>query len=117
MHAGEGAEASDLLEAIAAEAPRQGVAVVGRWARDLRARVPLRSGRPAPNPLATLTPRELEVLALVAEGLTNPQIGRRLNMAAKTASVHVSAILAKLGAATRTQAAGLYVAARPAPLA
>lgn len=117
VHAGEGAEASDLLEAIAAEAPRQGVAVVGRWARDLRARVPLRSGRPAPNPLATLTPRELEVLALVAEGLTNPQIGRQLNMAAKTASVHVSAILAKLGAATRTQAAGLYVAARPAPLA
>jgi len=53
----------------------------------------------------TLTPRERQVLALVAEGLTNGQIAERLFISAKTASVHVSAILRKLGVATRTEAA------------
>ena len=53
----------------------------------------------------TLTPREQQVLALVAEGLTNGQIAERLYISAKTASVHVSAILRKLGVSTRTEAA------------
>lgn len=52
-----------------------------------------------------LTPREQQVLALVAEGLTNGQIAERLFISAKTASVHVSAILRKLGVSTRTEAA------------
>ncbi|MDR5701906.1 helix-turn-helix transcriptional regulator [Agromyces aerolatus] len=52
-----------------------------------------------------LTPRERQVLALVAEGLSNKQIGERLFISGKTASVHVSAILRKLGATTRTEAA------------
>jgi DNA-binding CsgD family transcriptional regulator len=52
-----------------------------------------------------LTEREVEVLRLVAEGMTNGQIGVQLFMAPKTASVHVSHILAKLGAANRTEAA------------
>jgi DNA-binding CsgD family transcriptional regulator len=52
-----------------------------------------------------LTAREQQVLALVAEGLTNGQIAERLFISAKTASVHVSAILRKLGVATRTEAA------------
>lgn len=52
-----------------------------------------------------LTDREVEVLRLVADGLTNGQIGGRLFMSPKTASVHVSHILAKLGAANRTEAA------------
>jgi DNA-binding CsgD family transcriptional regulator len=51
-----------------------------------------------------LTAREQEVLALLAEGLTNRQIGQRLYIAEKTASVHVSNILAKLGASGRTEA-------------
>lgn len=54
---------------------------------------------------AVLTEREVEVLGLVAEGLTNGQIGAKLFMSPKTASVHVSHILAKLGAANRTEAA------------
>jgi DNA-binding CsgD family transcriptional regulator len=54
-----------------------------------------------------LTPREAEVLALVAEGLTNRQIGERLFISVKTASVHVSRVLAKLGAATRGEAAAI----------
>ena len=52
-----------------------------------------------------LTDRELEVLVLVAEGLTNKEIGEHLFMSDKTASVHVSRILVKLGAANRTEAA------------
>ncbi len=51
-----------------------------------------------------LTPREAEVLALVAEGHSNAEIGRQLFISAKTASVHVSNILAKLGADGRTEA-------------
>jgi DNA-binding CsgD family transcriptional regulator len=54
-----------------------------------------------------LTPRERQVLALVARGATNREIGQTLFMAEKTASVHVSRILAKLDVRTRTQAAAV----------
>jgi DNA-binding CsgD family transcriptional regulator/tetratricopeptide (TPR) repeat protein len=54
-----------------------------------------------------LTPRERQVLALIAEGATNRQIGAALFMAEKTASVHVSRILGKLGVQSRTQAAAV----------
>ncbi|MGX5697827.1 response regulator transcription factor [Agromyces soli] len=53
---------------------------------------------------AELTARERQVLELIAEGLSNRQIGERLFISGKTASVHVSAILRKLGASTRTEA-------------
>jgi DNA-binding CsgD family transcriptional regulator/tetratricopeptide (TPR) repeat protein len=56
-----------------------------------------------------LTARELEVLSLVAAGRTNRQIGEQLFISEKTASVHVSRILVKLGARTRAQAAALAV--------
>jgi DNA-binding NarL/FixJ family response regulator len=52
-----------------------------------------------------LTDRELEVLRLVADGRTNRQIGEQLFITPKTASVHVSRILMKLGAANRAEAA------------
>ncbi len=52
----------------------------------------------------TLTPRESEVLALLAEGRSNGEIGRALFISTKTASVHVSNILAKLGVASRGEA-------------
>jgi DNA-binding CsgD family transcriptional regulator len=54
-----------------------------------------------------LTPRELEVLGLVAEGRSNRQIAEALFISAKTASVHVSNILAKLGVANRVEAAAV----------
>jgi DNA-binding CsgD family transcriptional regulator len=54
-----------------------------------------------------LTPRERQVLALVAEGRTNREIGEVLFMAEKTASVHVSRILSKLDVRSRTEAAGV----------
>jgi DNA-binding CsgD family transcriptional regulator len=61
----------------------------------------------APGAGPVLTPREAEVLALVAEGLTNRQIGERLFISEKTASVHMSRLLAKLGAGTRGEAAAI----------
>ena len=54
-----------------------------------------------------LTPRELEVLALLSRGLTNGQIGKQLYISTKTVSVHVSNLLAKLGASGRTEAAAI----------
>ena len=57
--------------------------------------------------VAPLTRREREVLELVASGATNRQIGAMLYISTKTASVHVSRILAKLGAATRGEAAAV----------
>jgi DNA-binding CsgD family transcriptional regulator len=59
---------------------------------------------PAPD---VLTPREREILALVAEGRTNGEIGKQLFITTKTVSVHVSNILGKLGAASRTEAAAV----------
>jgi DNA-binding NarL/FixJ family response regulator len=56
-----------------------------------------------------LTPREREVAALLAEGLTNAELARRLYISPKTAAVHVSNILAKLGMASRTEVAAWAV--------
>jgi len=56
---------------------------------------------------ATLTARESEILALVAEGRSNGEIGKQLFISAKTVSVHVSNILGKLGASGRTEAAAI----------
>jgi DNA-binding CsgD family transcriptional regulator len=71
-----------------------------RGVRDLP-RGPRASTRSNP---AGLTPRELEVLALLAEGLRNADIAARLVVSAKTVDHHVSAILRKLGARTRSEA-------------
>ncbi|HEV7210411.1 MAG TPA: AAA family ATPase [Blastococcus sp.] len=60
------------------------------------------AARPA-DPAAVLTPREAEVLALLAQGRTNRQIGAELFISEKTASVHVSNIIAKFGASGRTE--------------
>ena len=54
-----------------------------------------------------LTPREQEILVLVAQGRTNGEIGKQLFISTKTVSVHVSNILAKLQAAGRTEAAAI----------
>ncbi|HWD85195.1 MAG TPA: AAA family ATPase [Solirubrobacteraceae bacterium] len=72
---------------------------------DGAARAPAESG--AQEDPFGLTARERQVLALLAEGATNRQIGAALYMAEKTASVHVSRILSKLGVHSRTQAAAV----------
>ncbi|MGI6366755.1 MAG: response regulator [Anaerolineae bacterium] len=57
--------------------------------------------------IEALTPREEQVLALMVEGLTNLQIGKRLGITESTTKSHVSTIIAKLGVASRTEAVAL----------
>ena len=64
-------------------------------------------GPDAASPFAALTERELEVLRLLTRGMSNREIGAELFITSKTASVHVSNILGKLGAASRTEAAAI----------
>jgi DNA-binding NarL/FixJ family response regulator/tetratricopeptide (TPR) repeat protein len=118
---GERDAAAEALRAALADARRLGSRWLIREVTGLgeRARLSLDSnsaaagdGAGAPPPEAApdpfgLTARERQVLALIAEGATNRQIGASLFMAEKTASVHVSRILAKLGVSSRTQAAAL----------
>ena len=83
----------------------------------LRARLRLEPDESSPAPALTatdagedpfgLTPRERQVLSLLADGRTNREIGTALYMAEKTASVHVSRILSKLDVRSRTEAAAL----------
>lgn len=67
----------------------------------------IRRGREQPEELAGLTERELRILELVAEGLTNRQIAERTYLAEKTVKNYVSSLLSKLGLKTRTEAAVL----------
>jgi predicted ATPase/DNA-binding CsgD family transcriptional regulator len=69
-----------------------------------RSRLDLGDGVPQPDKAAGLTPRELEVLHLLIAGCSNRQIAERLFISGKTASVHVTNILAKLGVHSRLQA-------------
>jgi two-component system response regulator DevR len=65
----------------------------------------LREGEPEDSRLEALSTREKEILTLIADGLTNRQIGERLFLAEKTVKNYVSSLLAKLGMQRRTQAA------------
>jgi two-component system response regulator DevR len=72
----------------------------------------LRSGADGNSRLASLGVRERQVLALIADGLTNRQIGEELALAEKTVKNYVSSLLAKLGLERRTQAAILQLESR-----
>ena len=66
--------------------------------------------RPPPPPASNvLTPREAEVLAMLAEGLGNKSIARRLGLSEHTIKTHVAAVLQKLSASTRTEAVAVGV--------
>ena len=67
----------------------------------------MRRGSSAPAELASLTKQERRILDLIAEGLTNRQIGERMFLAEKTVKNHVTSVLSKLGVERRTQAAVL----------
>jgi DNA-binding CsgD family transcriptional regulator len=88
---------------LAAAPMRAEVATLARLGRiDLAAAAP--PAPPEPDP-AGLTPREREVIRLLGDGLSNAEIARTLYISEKTASVHVSNILRKLGVTSRLQAA------------
>lgn len=64
--------------------------------------------RARPNAAAVVSEREGDVLALVAEGLTNAQIAERLNLSESTIKFHLQHVFEKLGVTNRTEAAGVY---------
>jgi DNA-binding CsgD family transcriptional regulator len=115
---GDRTRAVDALTTAHATARELGAEPLGREIEGLarRARIELThkplpatglaSAEPARAPHG-LTPRELEVLRLLAAGYTNPQIGEALYISRRTASHHVSSVLTKLGVRTRVEAAGV----------
>jgi DNA-binding NarL/FixJ family response regulator len=92
----------DAVRVIAAGEALLAPAVTRRLVAEFaRLRRPPRADR---SRLDTLTPRETEVLRLVAEGLSNPEIAARLVVGEETVKTHVSRVLGKLGLRDRTQA-------------
>ncbi|MER8373121.1 helix-turn-helix transcriptional regulator [Mesorhizobium sp. M1409] len=105
------ADADDLLIAAAARLAAAGYRVSGGGRSGRLEDFHAGDGEPFEDEASdehairpTLSPREAEVLALLAEGAPNKVIARRLNISVHTAKFHVAAILIKLGAANRTDA-------------
>jgi DNA-binding NarL/FixJ family response regulator len=99
------ASGADLIAAVrvvaggdALLAPSVTRRLIGDFARRRR------HERPRPQVLAKLTPRELDVLRLVARGLSNAEIASQLTLAEQTVKTHVGNMLTKLGLRDRTQA-------------
>ena len=111
--AGDRAEARERLREAIAAAEQLGAGLITMRATAYADRAGLVLADAAvsrPQDGLELTAREVQVLELIAQGLSNRQIGEKLFISAKTASVHVSAILRKLGAASRTEA--VFLASR-----
>jgi DNA-binding CsgD family transcriptional regulator len=100
-HPGDAVQASELLTESAALASQIGMPVLLARARGLGARP-----ESVRSPPAELSWREVEILRLVAAGLSNREIGERLYISEHTVANHVRSILRKTGASNRTEAAG-----------
>lgn len=106
------ADAKDLIEAVRTVARGEGLiapAVTRRLIAEFaspRGPAPTRGGADA-SVLDALTPREREVLSVLAKGMSNAEIAGRLDMAEATVKTHVSKVLGKLGVRSRAQAAVL----------
>ena len=96
--------ADRLLQEAADAAMRLGAEALAAEVRSLRQMAGLTGG---PSPSKGLTRREEEILELLGRGLSNRQIGHTLFISDKTASVHVSNLLRKLGASSRLEAAAI----------
>ncbi|MGJ0390348.1 helix-turn-helix transcriptional regulator [Microbacterium sp. CGR1] len=110
VDAGERTEAAAVLAQAHAEAERLGHVPLRQAVGAFSAAAGLTAASGSSRAAAEsdpLTARERQVLELIVEGLSNRQIGERLFISAKTVSVHVSAVLRKLGVSTRTEAAVL----------
>jgi DNA-binding CsgD family transcriptional regulator len=101
-------DAGEVPQARAvASAARRTAEVVGAAPLAASLGPPVPDAAPVERPAGGLTPREREILQLVAQGRSNGEVARELFISVKTVSVHVSNILAKLGAAGRTEAAAI----------
>ncbi|MGW6316558.1 MULTISPECIES: response regulator [unclassified Streptomyces] len=99
---------TDLVSAVRTVAAGQSLLDPGATARVMaRLRGGDRQKEEQPSALAGLTERERDILALVGEGLTNREIGKRLYLSEKTVKNNISRLLAKLGVERRVQAAVL----------
>ena len=117
VEAGRRDEAAAVWRAARDTASRLGAVPLGAALDDLARRARLDPGNGnrgghgdgsgGTSPIAALTDRERELLSLLARGMSNREIAAELFIAPKTASVHVSNILGKLGAASRTEAAAI----------
>jgi DNA-binding NarL/FixJ family response regulator len=94
----------DAVRIIAAGEALLAPAVTRRLISEFTRLRPKPEGAPSTPVLATLTPRETQVLRLVAEGLSNTEIAARLVVTEETVKTHVSRMLSKLGLRDRTQA-------------
>jgi DNA-binding NarL/FixJ family response regulator len=94
----------DAVRVIAAGEALLAPAVTRRLISEFTRLRPKPEGAPPGAALATLTPRETQVLRLVAEGLSNTEIAARLVVTEETVKTHVSRMLSKLGLRDRTQA-------------
>lgn len=107
---GDRSAAIAAVQAAEGSARELGAHLIARWSIDLMRRANLSPASRAagmPDGFRGLTDRELEVLRLVAAGRSNREIGEELFISAKTASVHVSNILTKLGVSGRGEAAAI----------
>jgi len=106
LSVGDRAMATDVLVAAHSSATRHElhdlVAAIEELAR--RAQLPIGGGHRSVDGDRVLSERELDVVVLLKDGLTNPEIAAALHISLSTARAHVSSILDKLGAASRTEA-------------
>ena len=99
---------SDLVAAVRTVASGQSMLDPATTARLMHSLRTEPVAEPALSPeLASLSPRERDILALIGDGLTNREIGKRLYLSEKTVKNHISRLLAKLGVQRRVQAAVL----------
>jgi PAS domain S-box-containing protein len=106
--------AHDVTEVrAAAEALHQSAAELGRRAAELHSLTQPPTTYATNDVERALTPRQIEILSLVAEGLSNAEIGERLFLAEPTIKWHIGKILRALKVANRAQAVARYLASRP----